>query len=85
MNTIFHSGQLDVEYDEERNNPLDEFDPNKVIPGTEHLWLNDRGETVYYDGTNDDEDYENMNEVPDELEDFYMDDTEDDIDMSLRI
>ena len=47
--------------------------------------MNDRGETVYYDGTDHDEDYEDVKEEPDELEDFYMDDTEDDIDMSLRI
>ena len=69
-----------MEFDEERNNPLDEYDPTKVVPGTEHLWLNEHGEKVYFDGVDDDED------VNEELEDFFIDEVEQDmIDMSLRI
>ena len=82
-------GELDVEYDEERYNPDDEYDPTKVYPGTEHLWRNEHGEKIYYDGSesegydeDDDDDYDDDGTV--ELEKFYIDDA-DDIDMSLRI
>ena len=79
-----------MEYDEERYNPDDEYDPTKVFPGTEHLWRNEHGEKIYYDGVeesegyddDDDDDYDD--DGTDELEKFYMDDA-DDIDMSLRI
>ena len=80
---VFYIGQLDVEYDEERNNPHDEYDPTKVVPGTEHLWLNEHGEKVYYDGNDED----NYDEKSDELEEIFIThgSEDDDIDMSLRI
>ena len=78
-----------MEYDEERYNPDDEYDPTKVYPGTEHLWRNEHGEKIYYDGSesegyddDDDDDYDDDGTV--ESEKFYIDDA-DDIDMSLRI